>query len=58
MSDLIVLNIICLQVQKQLATLNNIQVLLKGGLIGSAHNLLSPGHRYSDQTAGLHKFGY
>ena len=33
MSDVLVPNIICFQIQKQLATLNNIRVLLKGGLI-------------------------
>ena len=33
MSDLIVLNIICFQTQKQLATLNSTGVLLKGILI-------------------------
>ena len=33
MSDLIVLNIICFQTRKQLATLNNIGVPLKGVLI-------------------------
>ena len=33
MSDPIVPNIICFQTQKQLATLNNVRVLLKGGLI-------------------------
>ena len=33
MSDLIVPNIICFQTQKQLATLNNVWVLLKGVLI-------------------------
>ena len=33
MSDLVVANIICFQSQKQLATLNNIRVLLKSVLI-------------------------
>ena len=33
MSYLIVLSIACFQIQKQLTTLNNIQVLLKGVLI-------------------------
>ena len=41
MSDLIVSNIICFQTQKQLATLNNIQVLLKSVLINlCAHNFV------------------
>ena len=40
-SDLIVPNIICFQTQKQLATLNNIQVLLKSVLINlHAHNFM------------------
>ena len=40
-SDLIVPNIICFQTQKQLATLNNIQVLLKSVLINlHAHNFV------------------
>ena len=33
MSDLAVLNIICIQTQKQLATLNNFFILLKSVLI-------------------------
>ena len=41
MSYLIVLNIICFQTQKQLTTLNNIRVLLKGILIDlHAHNFM------------------
>ena len=39
MSGLIVLNIICFETQKQLATLNNIGILLKAILIDlCAHN--------------------
>ena len=41
MSDLIKPNIICFQTQKQLANLNNIQVLCKGVLIDlRAHNFV------------------
>ena len=41
MSDLIVLNIICFQTQKQLATLSNIRVQLKSVLIDvSGHNFM------------------
>ena len=41
MSELIVSNIICFQTQKQIATLNNVRVLLKGGLIDlRAHNFM------------------
>ena len=41
MSDLVVPNIICFQTQKQLATLNNIQVLIKSVLNDlCAHNFV------------------
>ena len=41
MSDLIVLNIICFQTQKQLATLSSIGILLKGVSIDlHAHNFV------------------
>ena len=41
MSDLIVPNIICFKTQKQLATLSNIGILLKGVLIDlRAHNFV------------------
>ena len=46
MSDLVVLSIICIQTQKQLATLNNIQALIKSVLTDlHARNFVHARHR-------------